>query len=225
MRAVLADLFAGAACPGCQAPGLLPCSGCADRLRGHCGPVGAAAELWSAGIYEGLLRQLVLGHKERHQFGLRVVLGELLAEAVLGLLAGRRPERLVLVPVPSRVTAVVARGYDPTGTVVRRAARVLRAGGWQAEAISLLRVRGVRDQAGLDRAERAANLSGAMSVRPAKLAQLQGSAPWVVLCDDVMTTGATATEAVRAVRAVGIGVLGTAVLAHAVRATPDPLSG
>lgn len=225
MRAVLADLFAGASCPGCQAPGLLPCPACAARLRGRSAAVAAPADTWSAGEYDGLLRELVLGHKERHQFGLRALLGELLAEAVLGLLAGRRPEHLVLVPVPSRGSAVRARGYDPTATVVDRAARVLRGAGLRADALGLLRVRRVLDQAGLSREERAANLAGAMSCRYARLADLKGSAPWAVVCDDVTTTGATASEAVRALRSVGVGVLGTAVVSHTLRPTPDPLSG
>lgn len=225
MRAVLADLFAGASCPGCAAPGELPCRACGARLRGRIGPVPGVPGACSAGAYEGLLRQLVLGHKERRQFGLRALLGELLADAAAAL-AGEVPgQRLLLVPVPSRAAAVRARGYDPTRVLTRRAATALQGKGIAADAVSLLRVRQVRDQAGLSRVERAENLAGAMACRASGLARLRGTAAWAVVCDDVVTTGATAAEACRALRAVGVGVLGVAAVAHTPQTTPHPLSG
>lgn len=225
MRAVLADLFAGASCPGCRAPGELPCRGCAARLRGRTAQVPALADGWSAGAYEGLLRQLILGHKERQQYGLRGVLGRLLADAVAALLADAAVQRVLLVPVPSRGSAVRSRGYDPTAVLTRQAAAALRQQGIAAGSAPLLRVRRVRDQEGLSREQRAANLTGAMSCRPSALARLQGEAVWAVICDDVVTTGATVTEARRALGGVGVGVLGVAAVAHTPRATPHPLSG
>ena len=67
---------------------------------------------------------------------------------------------------------------------------------------SLRLVRRVVDQTALDAAGRRANLAGAFAVR--------GGAPRrpVVVLDDVVTTSATAGEAVRALRAGGARVVG-----------------
>ena len=80
----------------------------------------------------------------------------------------------------------------------------------------LLRLRpGVRDQAGLDAEERWANLAGSMRCPSRSLARLAARWPraHVVVCDDVLTTGATAREAQRALEAVGLGVVAIAVAA------------
>ena len=63
-----------------------------------------------------------------------------------------------------------------------------------------------RDQAGLDVAQRAANRRASMSVR--------ARAPrTVLLVDDIITTGATLSEASRALQQAGHTVLGAAVVA------------
>ncbi|QIX28806.1 ComF family protein [Nocardioides sp. JQ2195] len=218
------DLVTGSACPGCGQPGTLLCRRCREGLMGAeraSAPTPCPPELvrpWAAGEYDGLLRTLILGHKERQQFSLRRPLGELLARAVAGL-AGTAGvvtgSPLVLVPVPSQRARVRARGHDPTLLVTRVAARELRRIGHRAEAASLLHVGRVLDQSELDAAGRAANLAGSMWVRGRGLERLAATTgrAWVVVCDDVLTTGATAAEAQRALRACGLGVLGAATIA------------
>ena len=126
---------------------------------------------------------------------------------------------MVLVPVPSRPSAVRGRGHDPTLAMTRLAARRLRAGGHAAVPCRLLRLRpGVADQAGLTSEQRRANLEGSMACPSAALArlprQLSGAArAHVVVCDDVLTTGATAREAQRALEAAGLRVAGVATVA------------
>ncbi|MEQ6903137.1 phosphoribosyltransferase family protein, partial [Nocardioides sp. YIM 152588] len=98
--------------------------------------------------------------------------------------------------------------------MVRRAAAHLTAAGRPAAVASLLRVRpGVRDQAGLDAGARAANLARSMACPSRALGRWSGAAAHVVLCDDVITTGATAREAQRALEAAGVRVRGIAVVA------------
>jgi predicted amidophosphoribosyltransferase len=72
--------------------------------------------------------------------------------------------------------------------------------------------RRVSDQAGLGARGRAANVAGAFAVRRPLLGGLRAGAR-VVVVDDVVTTGASAAEAVRVLRAHGAVVLGVSAIA------------
>lgn len=76
-------------------------------------------------------------------------------------------------------------------------------------------VRGVGDQAGLDRQARAQNLAGAFACRPAWRAVMLDAR--CVVVDDVVTTGATLTEAARALRAAGAASVTCATVAATAR--------
>lgn len=228
------DLVLGSSCVGCGRPGRALCEGCCRSL-----PVGAALRMptpcpaglvpsYSGGEYDGALRALVLAHKERRVLALGRPLGQVLRAAVGTALAeaGIGPgQPLVLVPVPSRPAAVRQRGHDPTRSTVRHAADALGSDGWPASTAGLLRVRpGVVDQAGLDARGRSANLAGSMAVDAAALRRLARSRPraHVVLCDDVLTTGATLREAQRALESVGLVALAAATVAATQRRSAPP---
>ncbi|MFF1295035.1 MULTISPECIES: ComF family protein [unclassified Streptomyces] len=107
---------------------------------------------------------------------------------------------VLLVPVPSARRVVGARGHDPARRIALAAAGELRRGGVAARVVGVLRQRrAVADQSGLDSRERLENLAGALEVVPGGGRLLLGGP--VVLVDDLMTTGASLTEAARAVRA------------------------
>lgn len=227
VRHALTGLVTGAACAGCGRVGVLVCAVCLDLVRGQARiswptptPPGLATP-WAAGPYDGLLREMILGHKERFQLGLAGPLGRLLADCVA---AGFGPGRhsLVLVPVPSRASTVRARGHEPTYVLTREAARLLRHQGYDVLSRRLLRVGPVRDQAGLDARQRAQNLAGSMRCPSALVGRLARARPRasVVVCDDVLTTGATAREAQRALAASGLRVDGIAVVAATPRRMP-----
>ncbi|WP_371671056.1 ComF family protein [Streptomyces sp. NBC_00289] len=114
--------------------------------------------------------------------------------------AGLSADRAVrLVPVPSSRGVVRARGHDPARRIALAAAGELRRTGTPARVVAVLRQgRAVADQSGLNSRQRLANLAGALAVAP-DAARLLSGGP-VVLVDDLMTTGASLTEAARAVR-------------------------
>lgn len=217
------DLALGGSCASCRRPGRVLCPGCARALPAHGVPVRpdpappGLAPAFASGPYDEPLRGLILAHKEHRAFALARPLGEVLAGVVRAVLGPPRPaSRLVLVPVPSSRAAVRERGHDPLLRVVRAATRSLRRDGYGAETCQLLVQRiQPQDQAGLTAEERAANLADVLAVRPAALRRLaRADCPvLVLLCDDVLTTGATGREAQRALAAVGVPVTAIAVLA------------
>jgi predicted amidophosphoribosyltransferase len=231
------DLVHGGGCVGCAQPGRSLCRACrndlpqrAKAVRPTPCPDGLAA-CFAAGEYDGLLRAMILSHKEHGTFSLATPLGRALAQAARAAL--EPGVATVLVAVPSRPAVVRARGHDPVLRMTRAAARRLRGGGHRVGVIELLEQRGeVHDQAGLSAGERSANLTGSMMVRPTARAALArtGQPLSLVLCDDVLTTGATAREAQRALEDSGLRVRAvTTVAATRKRVIPPeralPLSG
>ena len=105
---------------------------------------------------------------------------------------------VVLVPIPTSRAAYRRRGYRVIELVARRAglktARLLRIVGATA------------DQRGLSREARRRNVAHSLRARGAAGVQ-------VIVIDDVVTTGATLAEAVRALRAGGADVIGAATIA------------
>jgi predicted amidophosphoribosyltransferase len=231
------DLFLGSTCVGCARPGRLLCPSCAELLDPHPAPAWPTPRPpglhnpWAATSYDGTVRAMILGHKEHRLLGLQRPLGELLALAVARAVEDLAPvpstAELLLVPVPSRPGSVRQRGHDPTRNLVRAAASALTRPDRAAACWALLRTRpGLADQAGLDAGARALNLAGAFRVHTAALRRLarRRQPVHVVVCDDVLTTGATAAEAQRVLRAVGLPpVAVVAVAATRRRTSPQPV--
>lgn len=249
IRGALTTLFP-VTCAGCGAPDCGVCASCRAALRAECHPqvmrlgeVPVAAAL----DYDERVRALAHAYKEAGRVDVASVLGPLLRASLLALLRTRlgedactavraaaqdagpgsrssaqdagpgdraglpgvRPGRVLLVPVPSRPAARARRGFDHVELLITRAvrARPVRA---------LTQVRRVRDQAGLGRDARHENLTGAL--RAHRLVRGRTC----ILIDDFMTTGATLSEAARALNAVGARVLGAAVVARVPVRHPRP---
>jgi predicted amidophosphoribosyltransferase len=222
--AALADLVLPRTCAGCAVPGRVLCGRCAELLtRPHV----AAPRLFpegfpptvAAGSYSGPVRPAVIAFKERGRAELAGPLGTALALAVAAAAAGvpGAAGPLLLVPVPSSRAALRHRGRDHVRELTRCAVGELRAAGVPAAEVSLLRRRGrVRDSAGLSTAQRRANLAGTFELAEREPVGRRGV---LVLVDDVVTSGATLTEAA-AVLGPAVAPGGPPVLAAVVAATP-----
>lgn len=197
------DLFWPASCAACGAPGQLLCPACAvavaalGGLRSHRPsprPPGFPPTLtW--GTYAGALRHLVVAYKDSDRTDLTPVLATLLSEVVD--VALQQVDAALLVPIPSAAGARRRRGREPITDLIL-GMRLTR----PAPTAPVLRVvREVRDQAGLDHRARAANLAGSFGLAPGL--QLLVAGRDVVVIDDVVTTGATLTEAARVLSAQG----------------------
>lgn len=221
-RAAAGDLLLGSACPGCLAAAWGLCPVCREQVTNHrpaltrpdpC-PPGFPRTVTSA-PYDRVLRGAISAHKERQALGLTPFLGERLAmsvQALLSLEADRaRGRRIAVVPVPSAAAAVRARGYDATWALARVAARRLGGRHPLVARRVLAQRRGVGDQAGRTAAERSTNLRHGLVLRRVRPPEL------VVLVDDLVTTGASLTEAARVLAAAGVPVLGAATVAATLR--------
>jgi ComF family protein len=107
--------------------------------------------------------------------------------------------RRLLVPVPTTRARARRRGYNQAEVLARALAR--RGGGEVHEL--LRRTRSSESQVALHRAERMANVSGAFSPVDTDLPAFR-KGDLVVLIDDVLTTGATASAAARALGEIGV---------------------
>jgi predicted amidophosphoribosyltransferase len=180
---------------------------------------------WAGARFEGAVRLAVTAYKDEGRRDLRATLARPLSAALAGAAVGdpvlrhqlALGEEVSVVPVPASRASRRRRGDDPIldlavtavtavngtqGDGTRRSAAGARGGtGGFVVVPALVHTRRVADQAHLDRRARAANLHGAMAVAVPWHAVLRGAS--CVLVDDVVTSGATLTEAARVLRAVG----------------------
>lgn len=227
MLSELTDLVLGLSCAGCGRGGVDLCADCRRSLSPLRGLTRTTVEnvhdpslgpcpVVAGGTYEGLLREVVLAWKRRGHTRLTPHLGVLVAAAVCAL---DPPSRLTLVPVPTTRRSRRRRGADLVGDLATASAAALREVGVDARCRPWVTfARTPRDQVGLDADERAANLSGALRARSqARAPARRGGGPpgpeTVVVVDDVLTTGATIGEMMRALAAVPVAVHGAAVVA------------
>ena len=171
---------------------------------------------WATASYDGAVRELVVGHKDRGQWSHRRILAALLAGAVRAAAADLDPQvPVLLVPVPSRRGAGRQRGYEPTAAIVRTAARVVRRDRRVGVADLLVSRGAIADQAGLGARQRGDNVRHSMHCPSPALARVRRRWPvaHLLVCDDVVTTGATAREAQRALEAVGLAPYAVAAVA------------
>ncbi len=187
--------WGGSVCEVCGvgiAEGLDLCPRCAVEAR----PFSWAR---TCGPYEGGLRELVVALKYEGERALARPLGRLLAE-----LPPEPPHVVTCVPPDPR--RLKERGYHPAELLARELARRR---GWKFRLL-LRKVRPSPPQVGRAREEREKAMHGLFQARG------RGRGERVLVVDDVITTGATAAEAARALHEAGFGDVGIVACAQAV---------
>lgn len=139
--------------------------------------------------YDEAARQLVARLKYSDRLDLAPALGRMMARA--GAELARDAD--VVVPVPLHRVRLWRRRYNQSMELARPVAAAFDI---PCDPSLLARVKRTRPQVGLSRAQRGENLQGAFRVPDGAKARLRGRR--VLLVDDVMTTGATANAAARA---------------------------
>lgn len=203
--AALIDLAVGRRCLDCGRVGQVWCDQCLHRvLDVHPSRTPGGRSVLASTRYVGSVRTAVVAHKEQGHLALAAPLGRLLAASMAVPARAGGPQAPVLVPVPSTRTASRTRGQDHA----RRLARAAGAVTALAVEPALRWSRPVRDQAALSAPSRSENVRHAMSASPPRRSRAPA---WLV--DDVMTTGATLDEGVRALESAGWPVAGVSVVA------------
>jgi ComF family protein len=156
-------------------------------------------------LYDGLLRQAILRLKHYTGESMAYRLGELFGNLHSEELMRHTP-RAVL-PIPLHWRRKMWRGYNQSATIANGLARVL---GIPMLNNVLRRIRATPSQQGLSPTARRGNMQGAFLARTNSTVVNQT----VVLVDDVLTTGTTASAAAKALQKAGAAQVLVAVLAH-----------
>jgi ComF family protein len=144
------------------------------------------------GTYEGRLRQLVHFFKYEKMEPLAATFGPMLARAL-----PREASFDLIVPMPLHWLKKYQRGFNQAELLAKEVA--IR---WGTPVLNAARRRKyTATQAGLTNAKRRANVSAAFAVPKRFRDRLNGK--HVLLIDDVMTTGATASACARALKRAG----------------------
>jgi ComF family protein len=170
----------------------------------------------SYGLYQGRMREAIHALKYDRLHPASTGLGRMLAAAIAQL-SGIAPAELLVIPVPLHPSKHAQRGFNQSRSLTAAALKFLRRTHpqWQLTLASstLLRQRATESQAGLNPHQRRQNVRGAFLVSdPARVLEQH-----VLIVDDILTTGATARAAARALVAAGAASVWVATLARAQR--------
>jgi ComF family protein len=197
----LSHLFYPILCEGCNKPLVageeVLCMGCAmqmpetgfhlmsgneaaQRLAGRVPFIHAVA--FAHFTDDGLLQHLMHGLKYQHKKEIGTYLGKLLGQRLLE--TGWCLEIDLIIPVPLHPKKEAARGYNQSMAIAEGIAQLT---GWQVSGDILLRARETESQVKKWRDERVKNMEGAFIIKNAYALKNKH----ILLCDDVLTTGAT----------------------------------
>lgn len=200
-------------CLICKQPGEILCRSCDRKFarvkrNSYLGEI----SIWPGALYCDDLANIIVAAKDMNSSTSRNFLVQLLVEAFMRATAElNRDSRITLIPIPSSSSANRRRGFRHAALLSNALAKRVR-GSFEepVRTIELLRLnRKVADQSALNKSQRIQNLSGAYSVIPRYSQKLRGElAGATFLIDDLLTSGITAQEGVRALKVAGITLNG-----------------
>ncbi len=158
------------------------------------------------GAYDDVLRDAILRMKNPRQENLSLAMGRLFGQKRFGELAGLRAD--VIVPVPMHWMRRWRRGTNSAELLARCLGRKLDLPVCRR---LLMRCKNTTPQAELPRNKRFSNMRGAFRVRMAR----RWTGARVLLVNDVLTTGATCSEAAGELKKAGAAMVAVAVIARA----------
>ena len=162
------------------------------------------------GAYDGELRELIHLLKYEQVLPAARVLGEMLGAAIAKL---QLAESVLVVPVPLHSSKRRQRGFNQAETIARAALKRLSGRDFEIAGQALARVRPTASQIGLTRPQRRENMRGAFQVEhPTEV-----SGRSILLVDDVLTTGTTASECARVLRKAGAEKIWVATVARTLK--------
>lgn len=165
--------------------------------------------IWPAALYGDELASVIVAAKDQNSAPARNILVQLLVGSFKRAAVELRDELPVaLIPIPSSVGANRRRGFRHAQRLASDLARTIRAErSGEIQVVEALRVnRKIVDQSVLNKSERIQNLDKAHSLNPRALPEPGIRANFLV--DDLVTSGSTVLEGVRALKEGGIIVKG-----------------
>ncbi len=138
-----------------------------------------------------------------------IVLGRLLADALMAQKEFYYQNHVVLVPVPMHNKRMVKRDFNQAKRIAQGIEE--RAGTAYLDDGLLVRTRHTKEQAKLARVQRLVNVKNAFEIKKS----WNGEVPeFVVLVDDVSTTGATLRECASVLKQIGVKKVFSVAVAH-----------
>lgn len=166
----------------------------------------------AVGPYQGLLKEMIWALKYQGRRSLAGPLGNLLAGVVMKELGTGRPD--LVIPVPLTKKRLRARTFNQAELLALALGQEL---GLPVQGEVLLRVRETAPQVNLSRRSRWQNLAGAFKIAdPAGIAGRH-----LLLVDDVLTTGATASACTHALLAAGDDAVFVVTVATGIENLPE----